>query len=80
MVSEITKSEDFDNPTKTPTEMILHMKGPMYSVAERKISTANSAATLKNGAYSTQLSGNKFFRKPIHEYTKEFNLSKVKTH
>lgn len=74
-ISSFMRSEDFDGP-KSPTEMVLHMKGPIYSVAERKISTANSNFLTQKREYPINSSNHAFVRRPVQKLVQEVNLSK----
>ena len=76
-ISDLTRSNMFQGPISPTTEMVLHMKGPIYSVAERKINTASSMSHFKNRAYMTNASPNEFFRQPKQEFVSEVNISKT---
>ncbi|CAI2360727.1 unnamed protein product [Moneuplotes crassus] len=55
--------------TKDPTEMVLHMKGPIYSTAKRNDeSHENSEKNWKNRAYMVKTKTNQFFRQAKHNY------------
>uniref|UniRef100_A0A7S3NCT5 Uncharacterized protein n=1 Tax=Euplotes harpa TaxID=151035 RepID=A0A7S3NCT5_9SPIT len=51
------------------TEMILHIKGPIYSTAERNSSSSNAVMQqFMKRAYFTNADSEQFFRKPVQEY------------
>ena len=54
---------------QTPTEMVLHMKGPIYSIAERTESSLDLPhSTQKGRAYLVNAQADQFFRKPMQDY------------
>jgi len=59
-------NENIDNQIP---EMILHMKGPMYSTAERNLESINSTADkFSRRVYQSTSKPDKFFRQPVHIY------------
>ncbi|CAI2360260.1 unnamed protein product [Moneuplotes crassus] len=57
------------NATKDPTEMVLHMKGPIYSTAKRNDESPDLAQkSWKNKAYMVDTKTNQFFRYAKHNY------------
>lgn len=51
------------------TEMVLYMKGPIYSVADRaSMSSGFGHRTLKHRAYMTNATSDQFFRQPKQDY------------
>lgn len=67
-ISEISQSTNEDVDNQVP-EMILHMKGPIYSTAERNLDSANSVMDqFSKRVYQSTSNPNKYFRQPVQIY------------
>jgi hypothetical protein len=64
-----SSNTDLEVVDQYPTEMVLHMKGPIYSVAERSSEVNEFTQYQKrNRAYLVNADSDQFFRRPIQDY------------